>query len=113
MDIKFLFGWAKEEGVELPTKSDGSIDIPAAFDLYKRRNGSKKKENAQSESGKEKREYQAHVSARYRVNGEWKYNSFTEHVDAVSEDDAKERLKEELGKQGYSNMKFSEVMPND
>ena len=34
MDIKFLFGWAKEQGVDLPTKADGSINIPAAFALY-------------------------------------------------------------------------------
>ena len=34
MDIGFLFGWAKEQGVDLPTKSDGSINIPAAFALY-------------------------------------------------------------------------------
>ena len=34
MDIRFLFGWAKENGIDLPTKSDGSINIPAAFALY-------------------------------------------------------------------------------
>ena len=34
MDIGFLFGWAKEQGVDLPTKADGSINIPAAFALY-------------------------------------------------------------------------------
>lgn len=34
MDIGFLFGWAKEQGIDLPTKSDGSINIPAAFALY-------------------------------------------------------------------------------
>ena len=34
MDVGFLFGWAKEQGIELPTKSDGSINIPAAFALY-------------------------------------------------------------------------------
>lgn len=34
MDIGFLFGWAKEQGVDLPTKSDGSINIPAAFALF-------------------------------------------------------------------------------
>ena len=33
MDIGFLFGWAKENGIDLPTKSDGSINIPAAFAL--------------------------------------------------------------------------------
>ena len=34
MDVGFLFGWAKEQGVDLPTKADGSINIPAAFALY-------------------------------------------------------------------------------
>ena len=34
MDIGFLFGWTKEQGVDLPTKADGSINIPAAFALY-------------------------------------------------------------------------------
>lgn len=34
MDIGFLFGWAKEQGIDLPTRSDGSINIPAAFALY-------------------------------------------------------------------------------
>lgn len=34
MDIGFLFGWAKEQRVDLPTKADGSINIPAAFALY-------------------------------------------------------------------------------
>ena len=34
MDIGFLFGWAKEQGIDLSTKSDGSINIPAAFALY-------------------------------------------------------------------------------
>lgn len=31
---RHLFGWAEEEGVDLPTKADGSINIPAAFALY-------------------------------------------------------------------------------
>lgn len=34
MDIGFLFGWAKEQGVDLPTRADGNINIPAAFALY-------------------------------------------------------------------------------
>lgn len=45
MDIGFLFGWAKEQGVDLPTKADGSINIPAAFALYdewKKKGGSGK-----------------------------------------------------------------------
>ena len=39
MDIGFLFGWAKEQGVDLPTKADGSINIPAAFALYDEKKG--------------------------------------------------------------------------
>ena len=39
MDIGFLFGWAKEQGVDLPTKADGSINIPAAFALYNEKKG--------------------------------------------------------------------------
>ena len=45
MDIGFLFGWAKEQGVDLPTKADGSINIPAALALYdewKKKGGSGK-----------------------------------------------------------------------
>ena len=73
----------------------------------------KKEKAAEGKKDGKKREYQAHVSARYKVNDHWEYNAFTEYIDAVDEDDAKERLKSELAKQGYSNMKFSEVMPND
>ena len=53
MDIKFLFGWAKENGIDLPTKSDGSINIPAAFALYdewKKKEGTK---NGDTESSKQ------------------------------------------------------------
>lgn len=34
MDVKFLFGWAKENGIDLPKNSDGNINIPASFELY-------------------------------------------------------------------------------
>lgn len=34
MDIGFLFGWAKENGIKLPTRDDGNINVPAAFALY-------------------------------------------------------------------------------
>ena len=55
MDIGFLFGWAKEQGIDLPTKSDGSINIPAAFALYdgwkkKGRGGKAKDETGGTES---------------------------------------------------------------
>lgn len=43
MDVRFLFGWAKEQGVKVPTKSDGSANINELFALY---NEWKKKQSA-------------------------------------------------------------------
>ena len=43
MDVGFLFGWAKEQGIDVPTKSDGSANIPELFALY---NEWKKKQSA-------------------------------------------------------------------
>ena len=34
MDVGFLFGWAKEQGIDVPTKSDGSANINELFALY-------------------------------------------------------------------------------
>lgn len=34
MDVGFLSGWAKEQGVKVPTKSDGSANINELFVLY-------------------------------------------------------------------------------
>lgn len=34
MDVRFLFGWAKEQGVKVPTKSDGSANINELFAMY-------------------------------------------------------------------------------
>lgn len=34
MDIGFLFGWAKEQNIKVPTKSDGSANINELFALY-------------------------------------------------------------------------------
>ncbi len=57
MDIGFLFGWAKEQGVDLPTKADGSIYIPAAFALYdewkKKGGGGKAKDDGEKASKNE------------------------------------------------------------
>ncbi len=54
MDIGFLFGWAEEEGVDLPTKADGSINIPVAFALYdewkKKGGGGKAKDDGGTDS---------------------------------------------------------------
>ena len=43
MDVRFLFGWAEEQGVDVPTKSDGSANINELFALY---NEWKKKQTA-------------------------------------------------------------------
>lgn len=46
MDVGFLFGWAKEQGVKVPTKSDGSANINELFALYnewKKKGGGKAK----------------------------------------------------------------------
>ena len=43
MDVGFLFGWAKEQGVKVPTKSDGSANINELFALC---NEWKKKQTA-------------------------------------------------------------------
>lgn len=34
MDVGFLSGWAKEQGVKVPQKSDGSANINELFALY-------------------------------------------------------------------------------
>ena len=43
MDVGFLFGWAEEQGVKVPQKSDGSANINELFALY---NEWKKKQSA-------------------------------------------------------------------
>ena len=46
MDVGFLFGWAKEQGIDVPTKSDGSANINELFALYhewKKKGGGKAK----------------------------------------------------------------------
>ena len=43
MDVGFLFGWAKEQNIKVPTKSDGSANIYELFALY---NEWKKKQTA-------------------------------------------------------------------
>ena len=34
MDVGFLFGWAKEQGIKVPQKSDGSANINELFAMY-------------------------------------------------------------------------------
>lgn len=58
MDIGFLFGWAKEQGVKVPTKSDGSANINELFALYnewKKKGGESKAERSDDSSNNEKR----------------------------------------------------------
>ena len=58
MDIGFLFGWAKEQGVKVPQKSDGSANINELFALYnewKKKGGESKAERSDDSSNKENR----------------------------------------------------------
>lgn len=58
MDVGFLFGWAKEQGVKVPQKSDGSANINELFALYnewKKKGGESKAESSDDSSNKEKR----------------------------------------------------------
>lgn len=44
-DIGWLFGWAKENGIDIPLNADGTANIPKLFDLYdewRERNGDPK-----------------------------------------------------------------------
>ncbi len=57
MDIGFLFGWAKEQGVKVPTKSDGSANIYELFALYnewKKKGGESKADRSDDGSNNEK-----------------------------------------------------------
>lgn len=58
MDVGFLFGWAEEQGIDVPTKSDGSANINELFALYnewKKKGGESKAERSDGSSNKEKR----------------------------------------------------------
>lgn len=58
MDLGFLSGWAKEQGVKVPQKSDGSANINELFALYnewKKKGGESKAERSDDSSNKEKR----------------------------------------------------------
>lgn len=58
MDVGFLFGCAKEQGVKVPQKSDGSANINELFALYnewKKKGGESKAERSDDSSNKEKR----------------------------------------------------------
>lgn len=58
MDVGFLFGWAKEQGVKVPQKSDGSANINELFALYnewKKKGGESKAESSDDSSNQKKR----------------------------------------------------------
>lgn len=53
MDVGFLFGWAKEQGIKVPQKSDGSANINELFALYnewKKKGGESKSESVSDSS---------------------------------------------------------------
>lgn len=57
MDVGFLFGWAKEQGVKVPQKSDGSANINELFALYnkwKKKGGESKAERSDDSSNRKK-----------------------------------------------------------
>ena len=58
MNVGFLFGWAKEQGIKVPQKSDGSANINVLFALYeawKKKGEESKAESSDDSSNKEKR----------------------------------------------------------
>lgn len=58
MDVGFLFGWAKEQGIDVPTKLDGSANINELFALYnewKKKGGESKAERSDDSSNQKKR----------------------------------------------------------
>lgn len=57
MDVGFLFGWAEEQGIDVPTKSDGSANINELFALYnewKKKGGESKAERSDDSSNRKK-----------------------------------------------------------
>ena len=57
MDVGFLFGWAKEQGIKVPQKSDGSANINELFALYnewKKKGGESKAERSDDSSNQKK-----------------------------------------------------------
>ena len=58
MNVGFLFGWAKEQGIKVPQKSDGSANINELFALYeawKKKGEESKAESSDDSPNKEKR----------------------------------------------------------
>lgn len=48
-DIGWLFGWAKENAIDIPLNADGTANIPKLFELYdewRERNGDPKEEKS-------------------------------------------------------------------
>lgn len=58
MDVGFLFGWAKEQGVKVPQKSDGSANINELFALYNewKKKGGESKAGRSDDSSNQKKQ---------------------------------------------------------
>ena len=59
MDVGFLFGWAEEQGIDVPTKSGGSANINELFAMYdewKKKGEESKAESSCDGSNNEKRD---------------------------------------------------------
>ena len=58
MDVGFLFGWAKEQGIKVPQKSDGSANINELFALYNewKKKGGESKAERSDDSSKQKKQ---------------------------------------------------------
>lgn len=57
MDVGFLSGWAKEQGIKVPQKSDGSANINELFAMYdewKKKGGESKAERSDDSSNQKK-----------------------------------------------------------
>lgn len=57
MDVGFLSGWAKEQGIKVPQKSDGSANINELFALYnewQKKGGESKAERSDDSSNQKK-----------------------------------------------------------
>ena len=56
------------------------------------------------------KEFEIKVFAGYISGGVKRFNCFKEYVEAVSETEAKKKLKTELKKDGYINIQLSDVI---
>lgn len=60
MDVGFLFGWAKEQGIKVPTKSDGSANINELFAMYdewKKKGGGRSAKSSRTDADEKARDF--------------------------------------------------------